>query len=410
LRRRNSLNGLVVWPMVRQAARFLVGLGPVSQQDRWEENSGYSVFTLATEVAALLAAADFADEAGESAMANFLRETADCWNSQIEDWTYVEKTDLAKEVGVDGYYIRIAPAHLLKHNGPADCMIEIKNHPDGTKAFPASEIVSVDALALVRFGLRAADDPRILNTVKVIDAKLKTETATGPVWHRYTHDGYGETEDGGPFINAGIGRGWPLLGGERAHYEIAVGHMDDAKFLLGVMGTQTSPGGMLPEQVWDSEDIPKHELRNGHPSGSGMPLVWAHAEYLKLVRSLDDGHVFDTPPQTVQRYIKNKMVSKLVVWRFDHQIRQILAGKFLRIETLVQSQLRWSIDGWETCAEETSQDTGFGIHTIDFPLAKLPLNSTFRFTFYWPQAERWEGENFEIKIGEQKTDESKVSA
>jgi glucoamylase len=331
-------------------------------------------------------------------MANFLRETADCWNAQIEDWTYVKNTELAKQVGVDGYYLRIAPPDLLEHNGPADCVVEIKNHPNGTKAFPASEIVSVDALALVRFGLRAADDPRITNTIKVIDAKLKTETATGPVWHRYTHDGYGETEDGGPFLHAGIGRGWPLLGGERAHYEIAAGNMEKARFLLGVMGTQTSPGGMLPEQVWDAEDIPKHELFNGHPSGSGMPLVWAHSEYLKLIRSLDDGQVFDMPPQPLERYIKNKTGSKLVIWRFDHQIHQVSSAKTLRIETQTPAQLRWSSDEWETFSEETSFDTGFGIHTIDLPPFKLPPNSTLRFTFYWPQAQRWEGKDFEIRV------------
>jgi glucoamylase len=301
---------------------------------------------------------------------------------------------------VDGYYIRIAPDDLLDHAGPADCTIEIKNHPGGTQAFPAPDIVSVDALALVRFGLRAADDPRILNTVKVIDATLRTETSTGPVWHRYTHDGYGETPDGGPFLDAGIGRGWPLLAGERAHYEIAAGQLDEAKFLLGVMGTQTSPGGMIPEQVWDAEDIPHHELYNGHPSGSGMPLVWAHAEYLKLVRSLDDGNVFDTPPQPVQRYINEKRGAPFIIWRFTHQIHRLQCGNALRIETLAPTQLRWSGDDWETCAEETSRNTNLGIHVIDLPSSKLRANSILRFTFYWPQAERWEGKNFELRITE----------
>jgi glucoamylase len=398
LRRRNALNGLEIWPMVRLAAQFLVGNGPVSQQDRWEENSGYSVFTLATEIAALLAAADIADEAGESEIAKFLRETADCWNAQIEDWTYVTDTPVARKVGVDGYYIRIAPDDLLDHSGPADCEVKIKNHPGGSQTFPASEIVSVDALALVRFGLRSADDPKIQNTVKVIDALLKTETATGPVWHRYTHDGYGETEDGGPFKSAGIGRGWPLLGGERAHYEIAAGQMEKAKFLLGVMGTQTSPGGMLPEQVWDSDDIPKHELFNGHPSGSGMPLVWAHAEYLKLVRSLDEGQVFDTPPQPVQRYLKDKIGSPHIIWRFNHQVRYLPHGKSLRIETLAPAQLRWSDDDWKTCAEETSRDTHMGIHVINLPKSEQAANSNVRFTFYWPQVEQWEGKDFEVRI------------
>jgi glucoamylase len=398
LRRRNELTGLQVWPMVKLAACFLLQNGPVSPQDRWEENSGYSVFTLATEIAAMLAAADFADEAGEPNMAKFLRETADCWNSQIEDWIYVRDTPLAQRVGVDGYYIRIAPEDLLKHDGPADCTVKIKNHPGGAKAFPASEIVSVDALALVRFGLRAADDPRILNTVKTIDATLRTETMTGPVWHRYTHDGYGETASGGPFESAGIGRGWPLLGGERAHYEIAAGNIQEAARLLDVMGAQTSPGGMIPEQVWDADDIPEHALTNGHPSGSGMPLVWAHSEYLKLVRSLDEGAVFDTPPQPVQRYIQGKIVSPLIIWRFNHQIKGLPPTKTLRIETLATTQLRWSIDEWQTSKEETSRETGFGIHLVDLAYDELMKGATFRFTFYWPKAEKWEGKDFEIKV------------
>ncbi len=398
LRRRNALDGLHVWPMVRRAAQFLVRNGPVSPQDRWEENSGYSVFTLATEIAAMLAAADFADEAGETNIAKFLRETADCWNSQLEDWTYVHDTPLARRVGVEGYYIRIAPDDLLQHNGPADCTVPIKNHPGGSKAFPASEIVSVDALALVRFGLRAPDDPRIANTVRIIDATLKAETATGPVWHRYTHDGYGETADGGPFESAGIGRGWPLLAGERAHYEIAASNVSEARRLLGVMGAQTSPGGMLPEQVWDAEDIPARGLFNGHPSGSGMPLVWAHSEYLKLLRSLEDGAVFDTPPQTVQRYIRDKTVSSLVIWRFNHQVRFLQQGQTLRVETLDPVQLRWSPDDWRTVGEETSLDTGLGVHVIDLSSENVSPGHAFQFTFYWPGAERWEGKNFEVKV------------
>jgi glucoamylase len=232
----------------------------------------------------------------------------------------------------------------------------------------------------------------------MIDATLKTETATGPVWHRYSHDGYGETKDGGPFEKAGMGRGWPLLAGERAHFEIAAGNVGEARRLLGVMGAQTSPGGMLPEQVWDAEDIPAHELANGHPSGSGMPLVWAHSEYLKLARSLEDGVVFDLPPQTVLRYIKEKTVSPFIIWRFNHQIRTLPAGKTLRIETLAPAQLRWSADEWQTSREETSRDTGLGVHVMDLSGAKLSPGGTLLFTFYWPEAKRWEGKNFKIKV------------
>jgi glucoamylase len=129
----------------------------------------------------------------------------------------------------------------------------------------------------------------------VIDALLKVETPSGPTWHRYNDDGYGEHEDGAPFDGTGIGRGWPLLTGERAHYELAAGRIEEAKRLLTTLESFANEGGLLPEQVWDSPDIPERELHFGRPSGSAMPLVWAHAEYLKLRRSLRDGRLFDLP-------------------------------------------------------------------------------------------------------------------
>ena len=289
-------------PMVHKAARFLQQSGPVTNQDRWEEDPGYSPFTLSVEIAALLIAADMADVANENRFADLLRCSADDWNNQIERWTYVTGTELATKVGVEGYYVRIAPPVNTGNASIADDIIAIKNRLPGEENAHAGQIVSPDALALVRFGLRKADDPRIVNTVKVIDALLKTETPIGPLWHRYNGDGYGEHADGSAFNGTGIGRGWPLLTGERAHYELALGNVAEAKRLMHCMEQFANDGGMLPEQIWDSADIPERELFLGKPSGSAMPLVWAHSEYLKLNRSLSDGSIFDLPPQTVKRY------------------------------------------------------------------------------------------------------------
>ncbi|MEJ2758164.1 MAG: glucan 1,4-alpha-glucosidase [Anaerolineales bacterium] len=294
------------WPMVHKAANFILHHGPVTQQDRWEEDSGYSPFTLAAEISALLFAADFAEQAGQPDEAKEYRDTADAWNESIERWIYVKGTDLAQQVGVEGYYVRVAPIDEAEASSPAQGYVPIKNRAPGDNSAPANQIVSPDALALVRFGLRAADDPRIVNTVKVIDSLLKVETPYGPAWHRYNQDGYGEHENGDPFDGTGIGRAWPLLTGERAHYELAAGHKKTALKLLHTMSQFSSEGGLLPEQIWDSEDIPELELFFGKPSGSAMPLVWAHAEFVKLLRSLQDGKVFDTPEQTVQRYLRKQ--------------------------------------------------------------------------------------------------------
>lgn len=398
LRRAGELSAIDPWPTVRAAAGFLVKHGPESEQDRWEENAGYSTYTMAVEIAALLAAADFADEAKESSVAHYLRETADTWNSDIDQWTYVTDTPLAHKVGVDGYYVRLAPPEVTKTGSVLDVFLKIKNQPADKGRLPANSVVSPDALGLVRYGLRAADDPRIVNTVKVIDATLKTEVSTGPVWHRYTLDGYGETSDGGPFRHSGIGRGWPLLGGERAHYELARGNRAEGERLLAVMARQTSPGALIPEQIWDARDIPERELFNGHPSGSGMPLVWAHAEYVKLARSLRDKKVFDTPPQTVRRYQVQNTGSLLSNWRFNHIANHLLQGTSLRVELLAPALVHWSADNWKTSADARTEYSGLGLHYADLPTNKLPVGGKVAFTFFWPEANKWEGRNWEVSV------------
>jgi len=306
LRREEQLADIDPWPMIRAAASFIARNGPATGQDRWEENGGYSPYTIAVEISALLVAADFADRAGDEVLAGLFRATADNWEGQLDRWMYVTDTCLARDVGVEGHYVRITPAEALAADAPPDIMLQLRNRQLDEGTVPYREVVSVDALALVRFGLRAADDPRIVNTVRVIDAKLRTRTDTGPAWYRYNGDGYGEKPNGDPFDGIGVGRPWPLLAGERAHYELAAGKPDVAMHLLGVMRAQASDGGMLPEQVWDGPDIPERELVNGRPSGSAMPLVWAHAEYAKLVRSLHEGRVFDMPQQTYARYVRGR--------------------------------------------------------------------------------------------------------
>ncbi|UCC89127.1 MAG: hypothetical protein JSV81_07405, partial [Anaerolineales bacterium] len=322
----------------------------------------------------------------------------DAWNASIEGWTYVTGTDLARQVGVEGYYVRIAPPEAAEAASPAGGFVPIKNRPPGQSAEPAAHLVSPDALALVRFGLRAPDHPGVLNTVKVIDNLLRVETPYGPAWRRYNDDGYGEHEDGSHFDGTGVGRAWPLLTGERAHYELAAGRRQEAERLLRALEAFANQGGMMPEQVWDVPDIPERELFFGKASGSAMPLVWAHAEYVKLCRSLREGRVFDLPPQPVQRYQVEGTGSPYTLWRFNHKCRVIPAGKSLRLEVLAPAVVHWSTDGWRTRRELKAQDTGLGVHIADLPTDDLKIGTTVVFTFYWPDVGHWEGIDFDVEI------------
>jgi glucoamylase len=385
-------------PMIEKAAGYVVQNGPVTGEDRWEEDAGYSPFTLAVEISALLGAADLLDASGNADAATYLRQTADVWNDQVERWTYVAGSPLAKACGVDGYYVRIAPPDSAEAGSPKDGYVPIKNRPPGDTDRPAGEIVSPDALALVRFGLRAADDPRIVDTVKVIDAHLRCGLPQGHLWYRYSEDGYGEHEDGSPFDGTGQGRPWPLLAGERAHYELAAGRKDRAAALLEALEGSAGQGGLLPEQVWDGADLIGRELLHGGPTGSAMPLVWAHSEHIKLLRSLADGAVFDMPPQGRKRYIEDKTVSPFRTWRFNNKSRTLPAGKTLRIEVLAAATVRWTVDNWLTAQDSSTSAGVFGIHRVDLPVDGLPPASTVVFTFFWPGTGDWENVDFSVTI------------
>jgi glucoamylase len=387
------------WLLVQKAVSFIIRNGPVTQQDRWEEDAGYSPFTLAAEISALLAAAEIADLTGRPQHAQTMRDTADAWNDNIERWVYANDGDLARQLGISGYYVRIAPPSTDGAASPTQGFVPIKNKPPGEDGDRAYHIISPDALALVRFGLRAPDDPRIINTLRAIDALLAVELPQGPCWYRYNGDGYGEHRDGSAFDGTGIGRAWPLLAGERAHYALAAGHRDEAEALLTVMENSTAGASrLLPEQVWDAADIPALELFRGKPSGSACPLVWAHSEYIKLRRSIRDRKIFDQPPQTVQRYLKEKHVRQIFGWRFNNKTRSVPRNKTLRIVLLSPARVHWSIDNWKTAHDTDTRDTGLGIHVLDLPTASLPPEGEAIFTFFWPNENRWEGTDFRVKV------------
>lgn len=390
------------WPMMRKAAGYLVTHGPKTNQDRWEENAGYTTFTLAVEISALIVAAEYAEHNNEPQLAQFLRETADFWNSSIERWTYVTGSDLAKFVGVDGYYVRVNSEERIDSDNPGTDLCKIQNRPEGENMCPANEMVSPDALALVRFGLRSANDPKILNTIKVIDATLKMDHSLGPVWYRYNRDGYGEKVDGKPYNMTGVGRPWPLLTGERGHYEIAAGNYEYATDLLRTMENYANETGLFPEQVWDSEDIPEMNLYFGKPSGAAMPLAWAHSEYIKLSRSLKQKKIFDMPLQVEKRYLIDKVKSNIYVWTFNTNFRYMPKNKVLRIHCLATATVRWSIDDWFTSKEILTLDSGVGVHYADLPTSELDNDTKICFTFYWHDAETWENINYELFVEKKK--------
>ncbi|HEX3663407.1 MAG TPA: glycoside hydrolase family 15 protein [Acidobacteriaceae bacterium] len=393
----DALGSFATFPFVERAAGFLVRYAPVTQQERWEETAGYSPSTLAAVIAALICAADMARAHSAPELAEFLEEHADWVESHLEDWTVTNHGVLHPDV--KRHYMRIRPPECGDPYAHDECgrqRVHINNIEPGEKAdFEAREIIDAGFLELVRYGVRAADDPLIVDSLKVVDHVLKVETPKGPCWLRYNHDGYGQRSDGGPFLGWGKGRAWPLLVGERAHYELAAGR--DVRPLIATMERFASGGGMLPEQIWDEPD--KNGLVLGGPAGSAMPLVWAHSEYLKLLRSAADNRVYDCIPVVEERYARgHHPESRIEVFKvLRRQIREMSAGKALRITSAERFRVIWSPDGWQTTQSLDSTQVGYAGSYADLPTTPDQTGS-LTFTLFWPDESRWEGRNFEVKL------------
>jgi glucoamylase len=391
------LGGFDPFPMVKAGAAYIIKWGPSSPQERWEEDAGISPSTLATLISALVCSAELAAERHEEKTARLCLNTADYWAANIERWTYTTTGSILENH--HEYYVRISSIDKGTNSGvqnPNNGFVQIKNLPGGAITYPVHEIIGGGFLGLVRYGLRRSGDQHVLKTLDVYDRSLRVETPRGPGWHRYSHDGYGQKANGNPYDGTGVGRLWPLLTGERGHYEIAAGRT--AYKYVRTMEAFASDCALIPEQVWDAEDIPAKHMFIGRPTGSAMPLVWSHAEYIKLLRSSRDGMVFDLVSPVRQRYINDQATTDVQVWTFKQKLREFDWERPLCIEVYASARLHWSADNWATVEDTEMSDAGLGVYVHEFRKGELEHAATLKFTFYWLQAQRWEGRNFSLAV------------
>jgi glucoamylase len=389
LEERGVLDGIEVGEMIRRALSFIVCNGPASDQDRWEEDAGINTFTLAACIAALVCGAQHLDpQARELALA-----VADYWNASLEDWTAVTDTPLAGRHGLPGYYVRVAPSEAVRDRGALLRVLPVKNQTLDP-GLPAFAQVGVDFLQLVRFGLRRADDPLITATVLLADMLLKVDTPTGPSWYRYNDDGYGEHDDGSAFDGTGKGRAWPLLTGERGHYELAAGR--DPLPLLLAMVRMASAGGMLPEQIWDAAPVPSRGLEPGRPTGSAMPLAWTHAEFIKLVVSRSLGRAFDRPERVWERYAGRRPRLERIVWCAHAPASELPEGVALTVAATAPATFRWGFDGWKDIRECRTTATALGLHIVDIDTRALKSGRWIDLTYRLEPGGEWAGRDFRI--------------
>jgi len=275
---------------IKLVADFIVRNGPRTDQDRWEEKSGYSPATIAAQIAGLVCAAEIAKANNDAASVTKYLETADNWARNVEKWT------VTKSEGASGYYLRITA-----NNDPNDgAKLEINS---SSLVVDERKILDAGFLELVRLGIKAPRDPLIVESLKLIDQLIKVKTPVGDAWYRYNHDAYGETPDGGKYDGRnGVGRLWTLLTGERGEYELAAGDIASARKRLATLAGFANDGLMIPEQVWDRAESPAPSLRFGAGTGSATPLAWSMAQFIRLAMSIERGRNLETPRVVWERY------------------------------------------------------------------------------------------------------------
>lgn len=304
--------------------QFEASLG-YTQQERWEEQEGYSPSTVAAVIGGLVTAGELAARFGDEADAAKYFAAADELEANVENWMFTTNGDFNKPaIQMDGrYFIRVT-----KNKDPNDKAMLGDNN--GRPGLPEDQIIDGGFLELVRYGVRAPDAPSIIDTMPEYLSRnhgdnLRVFYRFGEKrpfnfgFRRYGNDGYGEDSEGGTNyheIDGGNtagqrGRVWPFFSGEFAHYQIAAsklgerasGPFDDA--IAGAVRSMESfanEGLSLPEQVWDGVGPNPFGYELGEGTNTATPLAWTHAEYVKLLRSIADGAVWDRYDVVVERY------------------------------------------------------------------------------------------------------------
>lgn len=381
------------WPMMSRALGFMLLDGPSTEQERWEENAGFSPSTIAAFMASVIAGADFAKTYNQDDFQTLLLSYCDWLHLHVKDWTSTREGTLHPDISE--HFVRIVP-ESADFSGPAGepAHLEIQIANGGGRHL-ASNIIDAGFLGLVRYGFFPADDPLFVDSLKLVDQELKHDFPQGPCWRRYNWDGYGSKIDGRPFDGAGYGGCWPIMTGERGHYELDLGN--DALPYLKAMENFCNVGGMMPEQIWPLETT--GSMVYGQPAGSAMPLCWSHAEYISLVHSRELGHPTDRIHSAYDRYVQNPSQIREIpeFWAPGHRIKSFPAGTQLILLLDSLEDVRWRYLGGEWRVATTRKFT-HRLHVLDLgkPTGSIEFIATNQSGGTRP--EKLEEATYQIKI------------
>jgi glucoamylase len=233
--------------LIKKAADFLVRyrdlqtLMPLPSYDLWEERYALHTYTVASVIAGLRAAVNFANLFEDSSLADKYAAVADAMTAGMNQYLYHEDLNRFARSGS-----RSATGYQL------------------------NEVIDISLLSLVTLGVLDAKDPRMIATAKAVREQLWIKTTIGGC-ARYQGDIYQRAEDSPKDIP---GNPWFIATLWLAEYLIDLaenqGELQEALPYLEWCKTNALPSGVLAEQV--------HPV-NGSPL-CVSPLTWSHSAFV----------------------------------------------------------------------------------------------------------------------------------
>ncbi|MDM7922343.1 MAG: glycoside hydrolase family 15 protein, partial [Pyrinomonadaceae bacterium] len=223
---------------------------PKPSWNLWEDRRGIHTFTVATVIAGLKAAANFAELFAEHDRAARYRTAAESFTAAMREHLYSSEL---------GRFLRSLQFH-------------------GDTHYEADATVDASMFAVFYLGCFAPDDPMVVGTMRAIEEKL---SVPGGGIARFENDPYMRSAD------SIIGNAWFICTLWLAEYYIAAAKtaadLEPAEKLLLWTAEKALPSGVLAEQHDPVKNLPV----------SVSPLTWSHStfaatalSYLERIREL----------------------------------------------------------------------------------------------------------------------------
>ncbi len=129
-----------------------------------------------------------------------------------------------------------------------------------------------------------------------------------------------------------------------------------------------------------------------------MPLVWAHAEFIKLLISRHQGRPVDRPRAVWQRYRGLRPSARHAFWWLHAPIARLPVGALLAVALPMPASVHWGHDGWRDVADAPTADSGLGFHVAVLEISRLAPGARIDFTWQWQESGSWVGRDYVVSV------------